>query len=298
MSFSTPAEIVAQAERAALNKILLSFPRTLVAAMLAGIYIAMGGLLSLLIGYGFPEWTAGNPGLQKLLSGCMFPLGLILVVLAGAELFTGNNAVLIPGFMKKKYGIMPILKNWTIVYIGNFIGAIFFVYIMVWCTGIVDADPWKNAIVQIAQAKVNMSGWVVFLKGIGANWLVCLAVWLGFSAHSTAGKMMGLWFPVMCFVAIGYEHSIANMFFIPLGMLQGAAISWNDFILANLIPATFGNIVCMPISEIWRLVASSISAAFTVICTPSDKFIRLSTVQTVTEENLTTDIANILNERL
>ena len=103
MSFSTPAEIVAQAERAALNKISLSFPRTLVAAMLAGIYIAMGGLLSLLIGYGFPEWTAGNPGLQKLLSGCMFPLGLILVVLAGAELFTGNNAVLIPGFMKKKY---------------------------------------------------------------------------------------------------------------------------------------------------------------------------------------------------
>jgi len=243
MSFSTPAEIVAQAERAALNKISLSFPRTLVAAMLAGIYIAMGGLLSLLIGYGFPEWTAGNPGLQKLLSGCMFPLGLILVVLAGAELFTGNNAVLIPGFMKKKYGIMPILKNWTIVYIGNFIGAIFFVYIMVWCTGIVDADPWKSAIVQIAQAKVNMSGWVVFLKGIGANWLVCLAVWLGFSAHSTAGKMMGLWFPVMCFVAIGYEHSIANMFFIPLGMLQGAAISWSDFILANLIPATFGNIV-------------------------------------------------------
>ena len=142
MSFSTPAEIVAQAERAALNKISLSFPRTLVAAILAGIYIAMGGLLSLLIGYGFPEWTAGNPGLQKLLSGCMFPLGLILVVLAGAELFTGNNAVLIPGFMKKKYGIMPILKNWTIVYIGNFIGAIFFVYIMVWCTGIVDADPW------------------------------------------------------------------------------------------------------------------------------------------------------------
>ena len=243
MSFSTPSEIIAQAERTALNKISLSFPRTLVAAMLAGIYIAMGGLLSLLIGYGFPEWTAGNPGLQKLLSGCMFPLGLILVVLAGAELFTGNNAVLIPGFMKKKYGIMPILKNWTIVYIGNFIGAIFFVYIMVWCTGIVDADPWKSAIVQIAQAKVNMSGGVVFLKGIGANWLVCLAVWLGFGAHSTAGKMMGLWFPVMCFVAIGYEHSIANMFFIPLGMLQGAAISWCDFILANLIPATFGNIV-------------------------------------------------------
>lgn len=168
MSFSTPAEIVAQAERAALNKISLSFPRTLVAAMLAGIYIAMGGLLSLLIGYGFPEWTAEIRD-YKIVVGLHVPLGLILVVLAGAELFTGNNAVLIPGFMKKKYGIMPILKNWTIVYIGNFIGAIFFVYVMVWCTGIVDADPWKSAIVQIAQAKVNMSGWVVFLKGIGAG---------------------------------------------------------------------------------------------------------------------------------
>ena len=243
MSFSTPLEIVAQAERAALGKIALSIPRTLVAAMLAGIYIAMGGLLSLLIGYGFPEWTAHNPGLQRLLSGCMFPLGLILVVLAGAELFTGNNAVLIPGLMHRKYGWAPVLKNWILVYIGNFIGAIFFVYVMIWGAGIVDADPWKSAIVQIAQAKVSMPWWVVFVKGIGANWLVCLAVWLGFSAHSTAGKMMGLWFPVMCFVAIGYEHSIANMFFIPLGMLQGAAVGWADFLVDNLIPATLGNVV-------------------------------------------------------
>lgn len=243
MSFSTPSEIVAQVERASLSKVTLSTPRTLVAAMLAGIYIAMGGLLSLLIGYGFPEWTAGNPGLQRLLSGCMFPLGLILVVLAGAELFTGNNAVLIPGLMHRKYGWAPVLKNWILVYIGNFIGAIFFVYVMIWGAGIVDADPWKSSIVLIAQAKVSMPWWMVFIKGIGANWLVCLAVWLGFSAHSTAGKMMGLWFPVMCFVAIGYEHSIANMFFIPLGMLQGAAVGWADFLIDNLIPATLGNIV-------------------------------------------------------
>ena len=127
MSFSTPSEIVAQVERASLSKVTLSTPRTLVTAMLAGIYIAMGGLLSLLIGYGFPEWTAGNPGLQRLLSGCMFPLGLILVVLAGAELFTGNNAVLIPGLMNRKYGIAPVLRNWVLVYVGNFVGALFFV---------------------------------------------------------------------------------------------------------------------------------------------------------------------------
>ncbi len=243
MSFSTPPEIVTHAEKAAQSKVALSTSRTLLAAILAGTYIAMGGLLSLLIGYGFPEWTAGNPGLQRLLSGCMFPLGLILVVLAGAELFTGNNAVLIPGLVKRQLGWSAVLRNWGLVYMGNFIGAIFFVYIMVWSTGIVDADPWRSAIVGIAQAKVSMSWWVVFTKGIGANWLVCLAVWLGFSAHSTAGKMMGLWFPVMCFVAIGYEHSIANMFFIPLGMLQGASVTWSGFIIDNLIPATLGNIV-------------------------------------------------------
>ncbi len=243
MSFSTPPQLVESAEKAALAKVSLSTPRTLLAAVLAGIYIAMGGLLSLLIGYGFPEVTAGNPGLQRLLSGCMFPLGLILVVLAGSELFTGNNAVLIPGWLNRQYGIGAVLRNWGLVYVGNFIGALFFVYVMVWFTGVVDADPWCSAIVGIAEAKVSMSWWVVFVKGIGANWLVCLAVWLGFSAHSTAGKMMGLWFPVMCFVAIGYEHSIANMFFIPLGMLQGAEVTWGTFIVDNLIPATLGNIV-------------------------------------------------------
>ncbi len=242
MSFSTPPQLVESAEKAALAKVSLSIPRTLLAAALAGIYIAMGGLLSLLIGYGFPEITASNPGLQRLLSGCMFPLGLILVVLAGAELFTGNNAVLIPGWLRRQYGIGAVLRNWTLVYVGNFIGALFFVYIMVGFTGVVDTDPWRSAIVGIAEAKVSMSWWVVFVKGIGANWLVCLAVWLGFSAHTTAGKMMGLWFPVMCFVAIGYEHSIANMFFIPLGMLQGAAVTWSTFVIDNLIPATLGNI--------------------------------------------------------
>ena len=110
-----------------------------------------------------PEWTAGNPGLQRLLSGCMFPLGIILVVLAGAELFTGNNAVLIPGLMNRKYGIAPVLRNWALVYVGNFIGALFFVYVMIWCAGIVDADPWKSAIVQIAQTKTSLPWGVVFV---------------------------------------------------------------------------------------------------------------------------------------
>ncbi len=243
MSTLSPSEIVMSAEKAALQKVGYNFRKTLILGILAGIYIAMGGLLSLLVGSGFPEITNNNPGLQKLLSGCMFPLGLILVVIAGAELFTGNNAVLIPGVLNGKYQWSAVWKNWLIVYFSNFIGAFFFVYVMVHLTGVVAADPWHSAIKEIATAKVSMPWSTVFLKGIGANWLVCLAVWLGMSSLSTAGKFIGLWFPVMCFVAIGYEHSIANMFFIPLGMLQGADVSVYDFIIKNLIPATLGNIV-------------------------------------------------------
>lgn len=243
MSVLPSPEIVTAAENAALQKIGFSTRKTITLGILAGIYIAMGGLLSLLIGYGFPEITAHNPGLQRLLSGCMFPLGLILVVFAGAELFTGNNAVLIPGLCNRKYGIWPVIRNWVLVYCSNLVGALFFVYIMVYYTGLVQGEPWNSAIQNLAAAKVGMSWGVTFVKGIGANWFVCLAVWLGFSCRSAAGKFIGLWFPVMAFVAMGYEHSIANMFFIPLGMLQGADVSLYDFAIRNLIPATLGNIV-------------------------------------------------------
>jgi formate/nitrite transporter len=240
----SPSEIPAAAEAAALRKVNeQSLGKTLVLGFLAGVYIAMGGLLSLLVGSGFPEWAAMNPGLAKLLAGAMFPIGLILVVFAGAELFTGNNATLIPGLLNKRYGTAAVAKNWTWVWLSNFVGAVFFAYVMVYLTGVIATDPWHSAIIRIAEAKTSMAWHVVFIKGIGANWLVCLAVWLGLSARSAAGKMLGLWFPVMCFVAIGFEHSIANMFFIPSGMFQGAQVSWASLVWDNLIPATLGNIV-------------------------------------------------------
>ena len=188
MSVLSSPEIITAAENTAIQKISFSTRKTLTLAILAGIYIAMGGLLSLVIGYGFPEITTNNPGLQRLLSGAMFPLGLILVVFAGAELFTGNNAVLIPGLCNHKYGLIPVLRNWLLVYIGNFIGAIFFVYVMVYLADIVKSDPWNTAIQNIAEAKVGMSWGVTFIKGIGANWFVCLAVWLGIACRSAAGN--------------------------------------------------------------------------------------------------------------
>lgn len=245
MNVKTPAETLAAATNAGLAKASAthSYGRMALMSALAGCYIAFGGVLSLIIGYGFPEITAQNPALQKLLSGCVFPIGLILVVVLGAELFTGNNALLMPPTLQGKCSWSTVILNWILVWLGNFVGAIVFTYVLVWQCGLISADPWNTAITTIAQAKVSMPWLTVMLKGIGANWCVCLAVWLALSGHSLIEKMAGCWLPVMAFVALGYEHSIANMFFIPAGMMAGAEIGVGQMVWNNLIPATIGNII-------------------------------------------------------
>ena len=207
MPINNPKEVLALVERAASDKISLPVRKILILAFLAGAYISMGGLFSIVIGYGFPS-MAPAPGLQRLLSGLVFPLGLMLVVFAGAELFTGNNAVLIPGALGRRYGWRKVLLNWMLVYAGNFVGSLFFACFLVKLPGMLSAEVWRSAAVGIAEAKVSMPWLTVFLRGVGANWLVCLAVWLGLSANDVAGRLLGLFFPIMCFVAIGYEHSV------------------------------------------------------------------------------------------
>ncbi len=238
-----PKEVLEQTYQMAANKYGKTWSQLFLLGMMAGAYIAIGGFLSLLIGKGFPGISEANPALAKLLSGAMFPVGLILVVITGAELFTSNNAVLIPAVFKRQIPALFPLKLWTVVYIANFVGAFAFTYFLVHLTGFVDADPWHSAITHIAEEKTSLPFHVAFLRGIGANWLVCLAVWLGLAAKDFTGKMFGLWWPVMTFVAMGFEHSIANMFYIPLGMLQGASVSWASFAIDNLLPVTLGNIV-------------------------------------------------------
>lgn len=245
MKILSPAEITSAAAGVGRGKALLArtdMPRLLVASALAGAYIALGGILSVIIGFGFPELTAGNPGLQKLLSGAAFPIGLILVVVLGAELFTGNNALLVPSLVKGHHGWLDLARNLVLVYLGNFLGAMAFTYFMVYMCGLTAAAPYHDSVIAIARAKVSMPWLTVFLKGIGANWCVCLAVWLALSGKTLLEKALGCWLPVMAFVALGYEHCIANMFFIPLGMLEGAQVGVWQSITANFIPSTLGNI--------------------------------------------------------
>lgn len=240
---NSPKEVISIVNKLSFSKGEYSINKTLILAFLAGAYIAFGGLLALIIGGGSPGIGANNPGITKFLFGAAFPLGLILVVVVGAELFTGNNAYFIPSILTKKQRLQTMFKNWGLVYVGNFVGAVFVAYVITHLTHILSGSPYKDAVYNVAIGKTSHTFLVTFLKGIGANWLVCLAVWQGMAAKDTTGKILAIWLPVMAFVTMGFEHSIANMYFIPLAIFEGADITWSTFIVKNLIPATLGNIV-------------------------------------------------------
>lgn len=240
---NTPSEVVTITETMSLKKYNTPFIKLALLGILGGIYIAMGGYLSLLMGYGIPGLAESSPALGKFLAGAFFPLGLILIILVGGELFTGNTSYLVTGARK---GVIPwsyLPYNWVVVYFTNLIGALFFCYFLLHLTGMTASEPWRSSIIHIAEYKVSMPWHVVFLKGIGANWMVCLAVWLGLSSNEMFGRLVGIWLPVMAFVTMGYEHSIANMFYIPMGMMTGADVGIWESISKNFIPSTLGNIV-------------------------------------------------------
>jgi len=243
MGYLLPKELVAKATEGAITRSDTSVSKTMVLAFLAGAYIALGSLLAVMVGGGVPGIAAGNPGLQKFMMGAVFPIGLLMCSIAGADLFTGNTAYFIPPVLSGRLRVSQLLRNWTLVYFGNFIGALFVAYFMTYLAGLFDNAPWHDSILNIADSKTGNPFYKTFLKGIGANWLVALAMWLSFAAKDVAGKITAIWFPVMAFVTMGYEHSVANMYFIPTAIFYGSPVSWSEFIVSNLIPATLGNIV-------------------------------------------------------
>ena len=216
-----------------LNVILLSF--------LAGAYIAFGGLLAEVASAGIKDIVGF--GLYKFVFGAVFPVGLIIVVLAGSELFTGNVMFMTIGVLDGKASVGGLAKNWVLSWVFNFVGALFVAYCLAYLTGIATVSPVYDNVASVASAKAAMPFQKAFFKGIGCNWLVCLAVWLANASDDIIGKIAGIWFPIMAFVAIGFEHSVANMFFIPLGVFIGAPdVTWMG-VINNLIPVTIGNIV-------------------------------------------------------
>lgn len=200
----------------------------------AGMFIALAGVGA----------TFGNIYGGKIVGACVFTAGLAMVVVAGSELFTGNN-LMIMALLDGRIGFLKLMKNWILVFIGNLIGAVF-VAVVVSVSGLFDSVA--ETVVATATAKVNIGIFEAILRGVMCNFLVCIAVWMAFSADSVGGKIAAVFLPVMLFVLCGFEHSVANMFYIPAGMMMGAingvaAPGITAFLVGNLIPVTLGNII-------------------------------------------------------
>ena len=242
-SFKSPVDTAKAISATAGSKNSANIVNVILLSFLAGAYIAFGGLLAVVASAGMLK--AGAPiGLEKFVFGAVFPVGLIIVVLAGSELFTGNVMFMTVGVLDGTASVGGLAKNWVVSWIFNFVGALFVAYVLAYLSGIATADPVSANAMTVAKAKVSMAWDQAFFRAIGCNWLVCLAVWLANASDDIIGKIFGIWFPIMAFVTIGFEHSVANMFFIPLGMFLGAkGVTWSTMIMNNLIPVTLGNIV-------------------------------------------------------
>ncbi len=250
-----PADMAARVEAGGVTKANLDTATVLALAVLAGAFIALGANFATIVltdsGLGY--------GLSRLAGGLVFSLGLILVLVGGAELFTGN-ILMVMAWASGKVSTLRLLRNWAVVYAGNFIGA------LATAGGVYLSQQWTFAgyrvgatAVTIAHAKVQYDFVAAFMLGGFCNALVCLAVWLSFSARTTTDKILAIIPPIAAFVAVGFEHSIANMYFIPLGLWlradarvlemagrspeQVADLTWMRFFGANLLPVTLGNLV-------------------------------------------------------
>lgn len=246
MSQKSPNEMLELMMGAAVNKSRLSLMKLILLGFMAGCFIALAGAGSNMGAYYFLSDSV-TVGIGKMVSGLIFPAGLIMVVFAGAELFTGNN-LMIAAVLERKISAGAMLKNWIIVYIANLAGSVFIAWAVVY-SGLLGTGEGmlEQVTVSIAASKVNLDFGQAFVRGIFCNFLVCIAVWVGTGADSTIGKLFALFFPIWLFVTAGFEHSIANMYFIPAGIFADggmtAGLTWTGFFVNNLIPVTLGNIV-------------------------------------------------------
>ena len=231
-----PAEMAKRVEAAGIKKATMPLLQTIVLGVLAGVFISFGAMLYTLVMTG--NELGFGPG--RWLGGIAFSLGLILVLIGGAELFTGN-ALITMAWADKKVTTSQLMIDWVVVYIANFVGAIACV-VLVLQSGILELGNMGATAASIAAGKTALEPFEAFVRGILCNALVCLAVWLCFAARDVAGKILAIIFPISAFVALGFEHSVANMYLIPVGMFASAIVDIPG-LFANLIPVTLGNIV-------------------------------------------------------
>lgn len=238
-----PPDMAAKIEAVGVAKASLPLARMVPLGVLAGAFIGLGAHFSTVV----TADTALSPGIARLLGGLVFSLGLILVVVSGAELFTGNTLIAVAA-ASRKVPPRALLRNWVVVYVSNFVGAAATAALVV-ASGRLDAGDGSVGAraLAIAEAKSTLHVGNAIASGILANALVCLAVWMTLSARSLVDKVVVIVPPITAFVASGFEHSIANMYFVPVALFHGtepgAATTWSTFLVHNLLPVTVGNII-------------------------------------------------------
>jgi formate/nitrite transporter len=245
-SFLTPSETIQAVIGAGRRVLHQSFGRTFILSLLAGFYISFGAQLSTVVSQDAARFA--GLGVSRLLAGSVFSIGLMLVVICGAELFTGNS-LLAAAALHGEISWAKLAENWGIVLVGNFLGSLFFAWLM-FETRLWEQGGVAEQAVAIAAAKCKLSFGVAFIRAVLCNWLVCLAVFMATAARDVPGKLLACYVPIMTFVTSGYEHNIANMYFIPTGLMisratgrSDPALTWNAFLVDNLLPVTLGNIV-------------------------------------------------------
>lgn len=207
--------------------------------IISGAQIGLGAFLAVSVGGACPGLASTNPGLQKIIMGAFgLPMGLLMTLVTGAELATGNFMLVAAAFREGVASARDLWKSWTVSFAGNFVGSLIVAYLAFYSNTL--NSPTATA---IAVAKTSQTFVTTFVRGIICSYLVAIAVYMAAGAESLEGKLAAIFFPISGFVAMGMDHCIANMFLIPLGMLRGAEITVVDFLLTNLLPVTLGNIV-------------------------------------------------------
>ncbi len=233
-----PHEILQDTIIKSQNKSMASVKMLSILSFLGGGYVGFGYLAYLKVVSGIPaEWA----GLAALLGAAVFPICLICILIGGGELATGNMMLMSLGFLTKKVSVKLLARNWLIVSLGNLAGAVAMAYFLGHYVGLSEGAAAAKTMA-IAQAKVDMDFGRAFISAIACNWMVCMGIWFYFGSKFTSGRILAMWFPVMIFVLIGFQHFVANMFIIPAGIWAGADVTWGQFFL-NMIPVFLGNVV-------------------------------------------------------
>nr|WP_300003452.1 formate/nitrite transporter family protein [Tissierella sp.] len=235
--YLSPVEVSKYIITASVTKANLTTLNTLLLAIMAGAYIGLGAFGYILVGQ-----TIGgfDVGIMKLLGASVFPVGLMLVMFTGSELFTGDTMMTM-AVMDKRISFSNMMRTLVLVYLGNLIGSVILAYVIV-KAGMING-PVQDYVTKIATGKLGIGFGAGVMRGVLCNILVVMGVWFAYAAQDISSKVWGIWFPVMLFVLAGFEHSVANMFFLPLAKFSGMDFTWMSMWTDNIVPVTIGNII-------------------------------------------------------